>query len=230
MTELSDMPPELIMETLLQLPYSHVPLFCRSSRAAAELCRTPYFWKLLYQRDFSIMPLRGDYRSSYRKGVRDMARYEEGGEQALLHAAGKGYDRVVLRLLEEGVSPHAANDAALVLAAKKGHAETMRVLVGRGGARIRRDAYEKALRVAMVMGHLPVVRFLFKTPQAKSRLSAWFLVPQTIDANQLSVIKFVVGREGVGKKEDLLRWSEMAKDGEMRSYLLKKAIKRGGRG
>lgn len=64
-------PYEIQFETLLQVGYPGLISFCRTNRAARDLCNDERLWKVLYEKDFPTIPRRSesakaDYLRVYR--------------------------------------------------------------------------------------------------------------------------------------------------------------------
>jgi hypothetical protein len=54
MTELQDLPPELITLVLSGAELDDIMSYCSSSRYAASICRNELLWRELYRRDYGM--------------------------------------------------------------------------------------------------------------------------------------------------------------------------------
>ncbi len=127
-----DLPYEIRMYVVVQMPYPDVLRFCATSTEAKKVCNDDYFWKWKITHDFPKKPAEGHegkWNELYKK-------YWNEAQEKLVECAKQGHLKCVESLLQLGIDPNfqtkyrlAALGTALILASWKGHADVVRVLL-----------------------------------------------------------------------------------------------------
>jgi ankyrin repeat protein len=163
---ISNLPPELILTVALDyLEPADILRLCRVSHAFnTTLCRNAQFWRLLIRRDLTDRPVSEsvDPRDMYRTSVMDLQDHEL--NRQLQDAAGRGYEKLVDRLINDGANYYGG---ALVAAAHAGHMKIVnRLLAQIAGARFhpsfKQILYNHALASAAEGGHPEIVNRLLQ--------------------------------------------------------------------
>ncbi len=172
-----DLPPEIQLHVVLQMPHSDVLQFCATSRAAKTFCDDDTFWKLKVARDFPKKPAApaGKSRETYEAYLKE--KYIE-----LFLCARRGHTECVESLLQFGVPPNIRDETCtwtlggvpLVDASGKGHIDIVRLLLDHGADPNIFDTGEKtALMTAVDYGYTDIVLLLLENGANINLQNSW---------------------------------------------------------
>ncbi len=99
---IKELPTDIQLHVVLQMPYPDVLRFCATSRAAKTFCDDDKFWKLKIAHDFPENPAEG-YEGRWRELYKT---YWKEAEEKLLSCASERHLKCVESLLQFGIDPN----------------------------------------------------------------------------------------------------------------------------
>jgi len=124
--------------------------------------------------------------------------------EKLLRAANEGDARTVSALLGQGLDPDSADpqgNTVLMIAARLGHKEVVRVLIGRAHV-MRTSAHgDTAVNLAALGGHIEIVKVLVDSGAQVAPSTGWSPLHYAAFENHSEIIKYLISK---GAQKDAL--------------------------
>ncbi len=161
-----DLPYEVRMYIVVQMPYPDVLRFCATSKTAKNVCDDDYFWKLKVEHDFPnemkyiVEELhQGKWHKKYQKKWKNAQKMLFDLIDNIWRYHSKNVTKRVNSLLQLGIDPNIQNksgETPLEVASWNGDADIVRLLLEYGAD----PKSGSALTGASIEGHADVVRLL----------------------------------------------------------------------
>ena len=203
--------PDLDRQIYLNLNGEQLLNACSVNHYTRSLCDDS-FWAMKARVEFGDS-VRGDNRALYAE------LYPLDTIKRLWWACERGYIRIVMFIVSNGVDIHTKDENALILASKHGHLEVVKYLAEQGA-----DIHawkERAIRRAVASGHLEVIEYLV-AQGADLRAEDEEAIRLAAAEGHLEVVKYLVaqGADLHAENEDAVRLAASNGHLEVVEYLV----------